>query len=183
MGEEKNNEYYDNIFKKFKHYSLDVDGYNSPWNHLYKMVKGFLNKDDKILELGCGTGQFAEVLINEGYDYVLGMDFSDEAISMSKERCGKNTFVCENIYDFDFSKIDFDTAIALEIFEHIEQDLEVIRRFPKGKKLIFSVPQYDAGGHVRFYPNEKSVTDRFESIFTQIKINNTGSIYVIKGIK
>lgn len=183
MGEEQNKEYYDNLFRKFKHYSLDVNGYDSPWNKVYKLVKKFLNKDERILELGCGTGQFAEVLISEGFNYIYGMDFSQQGISMAKERCKKDFFECVDLYDFDFTKIDFDVAIAVEVFEHIGDDMMIIDKLSKGTRIIFSVPQYDAGGHVRFFPHRKDVVDRFESKFSKFTIDKTGSVFVINAIK
>ena len=183
MGEEKNASYYDNIFNVFPHYALDVNGYNSPWFHISTLVMDMLNKEEKILELGCGTGQFAEILINKGYNYIHGMDFSPQAISMSKERCKKDIFQCENIYKFNFNEIDFDIAICIEVFEHIEKDLMIIRKIPKGKKIIFTVPSYDAGGHVRYFSHKEKVIKRFKSEFTIFDVKENNNIYFICAVK
>ena len=131
---EKNSDYYDNVYKQYKHYSLDVDGYHTCYTQLYLFVKNLLQKEEKILELGCGTGQFAEILINEGYNYKFGIDFSEYAIQLSKERCKINLFMKYDLYDLEISKIDFDTIIALEVFEHLENDIKIINSIPSKKR-------------------------------------------------
>lgn len=51
MREEKNSDYYDDVYKKYKHYSLDIDAINSNYYFLYNFVKKLINKEDKILEI------------------------------------------------------------------------------------------------------------------------------------
>ena len=183
MKEEKDSLYYDNVYKKSKHYSLNVTANNTIYRELYFFVKNLLSKEENILEIGCGTGQFAEMLIKENYKYILGIDFSSEAICVCNKRCKTNLFVCENIYSFNFDIINFETAFALEVFEHIEKDLEVLNKFPKDKRIIFSVPSYDDIAHVRFFKNKDEVINRFEFLFSEFEIYEIGKIFVVNAKK
>lgn len=67
---------------------------------------------------------------------------------MCKERCKKDCFNCDNIYNINFDMIDFDIAISLEVFEHLEKDIYVINKIPKNKRII---PSFDDIAHVRFF--------------------------------
>lgn len=183
MKEEKNNVYYDDVYKKYKHYSLDIDATKSNYHGLYKFVKDLINKEEKILEIGCGTGQFADMLIKDNFNYILGIDFSNQGIDMCKERCKKDCFLCNNIYDFCFNTIDFDVAISLEVFEHLEKDVDVINKLPKDKRLIFSVPTYDDIAHVRFFNNENEIINRFEFLFCKFNVHKLGKIFIIDAIR
>lgn len=181
MGKERTVKFYDDIFKTSKLYSLEASGYDCRYTEMYNEVISNLTKDDKILELGCGTGQLAEMIIKGGFKYVQGVDFSDEAIKIAKQRIQADFFLCDlNLYRF---YIDYDTVIATEVFEHITTDLEIISRLKKGTKVIFSVPNYNNAAHVRFFETSEAVSERYGSLFEDYKVATIGRIYVFKGIK
>lgn len=56
---------------------------------------------------------------------------------------------------------DFRRFVALEFLEHVEDDLGVIEAVPKGALMVFSVPTYDAAGHVRCFASPEEVVDRY----------------------
>lgn len=113
-----------------------------------EIVLDFINKylpekrNLRILDIGCGSGLMLNSL--ESYGQVSGMDMSDDAISFSKEIfSGKveKGFLPANI---PYSKNNFDLVIALDVIEHINEDIEALKNIRthmvEGGKAIITVP-------------------------------------------
>jgi len=64
------------------------------WLQDYRNLKDIINmtlskdgKDDKvILDVGCGTSTFLEFMYEEGYQSLVGIDFSEKVIEVMKQR-------------------------------------------------------------------------------------------------
>ncbi len=179
----KDDKYYDEIYKTSKHYSLEVKPEDCGYYGLYSKIIELLSFSDSILEIGCGTGIFAHLLISQDYNYVLGFDFSVVAVTYSRIRTKSNLFKQINILDFDFNSVQFNTIISLEVFEHIVEDIELINRIPSGKKIIFSVPNFDDVAHVRFFNSIVDVENRYSPLFSEFNIIQFGNIFIINAIK
>ena len=159
-----------------------VSAFESPWSEVYKAVIERLNKEESILEVGCGTGQLAEVLINDGYNYELGFDFSPLGVLYAKRRCKVDLFEVADIYDFDFNR-EYDTLIAIEVLEHICGDLEMIEKIPSGVRVIFSVPNFNCKGHVRYFKDAGDVVIRYGYLLNNFRLTRIGKIWLIEGVK
>ena len=179
MRIEKGNDYYDMVYNKYDHYSLSVDALHSRYIWLYKRILNKLTKHDNVLEMGCGTGHFAELMLNEGYNYTLGFDFSEVGIGMCRKRCPYGNFLVDSVYEFPFDAFEYDTVVSLEVMEHIEKDIEVLQKIPMGKRILFSVPGYDDQAHVRFFANAEEIEERFSKIFTEFRVETIGKVYII----
>jgi len=149
------------------------DGYSdhplSPyWVVLYDKAIDLLpdNTDIKIAELGCGPGLFAEFLYRKGYRNYWGVDFSESCVEWAIKRVPSYQFEVGNLYDENIQKrfLDYDVFICLETFEHMTNDLAVINAIPKGKEIIFSVPNRDDEAHVRYFLDPQSVANRYSPI-------------------
>lgn len=97
----------------------------------------------RVLDLGCGTG----AVLNEmakSFDPV-GVDMSDQALEYCGER-GLGRLVQGRGEALPFSSGSFDAVVALDVFEHIEDDAsafrEVIRVLAPEGVLILSVPAF-----------------------------------------
>lgn len=88
-----------------------------------------LKKDSRILELGCGTGEFLYHLFTKGYTNSIGIDISEECILESK----KYPIETQNIdvlSFFDKNNYKFDCIYALDFIEHFSKD-EIIHLLTK----------------------------------------------------
>ncbi len=54
----------------------------------------------------------------------------------------------------------------LEVLEHLEADLELLRCLPSGALMILSVPNYDSEGHVRTFESASSVIARYSTLIS-----------------
>lgn len=78
----------------------------------------------KILDIGCGTGNFSFKLAKMGCK-VVGVDISDEMLSIAKEKAERDGIEIEfynmDVYDLDFTDESFDAAFSMAAFESIRE--------------------------------------------------------------
>lgn len=171
MGKEQLSPYYDAIYTSSKSYQ---DGYRvSHYLPTWALVMQLLDKhapvkEPRLLDIGCGTGQFAEFLVNHKTVNYTGLDFSKKAIELAKSRKYHNGFN-RNIPIFIKTDINeqfvwdekFDAYTIMETLEHIENDTEIVSRIPQGAFVIITVPTFDDEGHVRFFTTKEEVLKRY----------------------
>jgi SAM-dependent methyltransferase len=112
------------------------------------------------LDVGCGTGANLERMKARGT--WVGLDASGEAIRFCMER-GHGRLVQARAGRMPFSDNAFDGAVALDLFEHLDDDreaaAEIFRALKPGGRLIVTVPAHPglwgahdlAMGHKRRY--------------------------------
>ena len=116
----------------------------------------------KILEVGCGTGAFAQYVMETLPITYSGFDFANVAIQKARERTGRDDcfFIgdARNAQSYDRQ---YDVIVCLEVLEHIERDLDVIGHWRSGCECICSVPNFNYQTHVRWFQNEKEIASRY----------------------
>ncbi|MCK4818128.1 methyltransferase domain-containing protein, partial [bacterium] len=191
---EKNPNFYDELFSSggwqneyHKHYTESI--YYSAWSRALEWIKQIPNP--KIIEVGCGPGQLANMFFdNEICDY-RGIDFSAVAIEMAKEnnKMHPDVFMVDNAYNSEIFSSDYNTVVLLEVLEHIDNDLLVLNKIRKNAHVIFSVPNYYSYSHMRWFDSKDEILERYgnivdiESIFETNFRPTQNKIYLVKGIK
>ena len=151
-----------------------------------KRYKSF-SKNTKILDLGCGTGEFLAELEKRNCE-VWGIDFDREAIKIARQRFG-----LKNIYSLSFEEFfqkrnlpKFDIITFFEVLEHLDKPLEFIlsvkRLLNPGGKIIFSAPcrermllnlnRWDFPPHHLTRWNEKAISNIFSRHWFNISYVN-----------
>ena len=120
MSIERDPIYYNKIYRESSEYKLHYK--ESVYYQMWKIIILLIPDKTPIIELGCGTGQFAQICIDAGKNYSHGYDFSLEAIMIAKEK-GLN--VCK-LGDIMKIKIGNCIIVCLETLEHI-RDFKVIK--------------------------------------------------------
>lgn len=106
---------------------------------LYKM-----DKNARILDIGCAGGSLLSSLKNQGFKNVTGIDYSEDAVAKCKEK-GLETFLMD-AHHLQFESNTFDVLIASDSLEHLEFDEEALKNWfdilkTNGKLIVF-VPAY-----------------------------------------
>lgn len=191
--EEKGDFYYDTVYTAggenktyHKHYSQTP--YIEIWNKALEIITQV--KNPNILDIGCGVGQFANLLFDNGISNYTGLDFSTVAINLAKKTNVqyKENFLCEDIYTSNIYKKQYNIVTMLEVLEHIEKDIQILGNIRKGINIIFSVPNFTSGGHVRYFKNKSEIVNRYKNIvhikqIFQYNIGSINKIYLVDSIK
>lgn len=182
MGTEQPKEYYDKLMYKYP--SAEIK-----YENLYNSVLNLLpnDKNIKILDSGCGTGGLINVLKNNGYSNITGLDFSTYCINYCKKRFPENNFFSVDLNDNSSKDLinGFSVIIMLEVLEHISNDISIIKKITKDSLVIFSLPNYDSTGHVRFFNNIDEIKDRYSNLLTiisflEIPLKSKFKIFLVK---
>lgn len=142
----------------FLHYTESP--YYKCWKEIWRQK--LLNPKDRILDLGCGPGQFGQMCKDRGVVDYRGVDFSNIAIAQAKVRVPEFSWQCKDIYKYKVPECD--VIVALEVLEHLARDIRLLQRLPKGRRFVCTVPNFDAKNHVRFFPKRLKVEARYSRV-------------------
>lgn len=164
-------EYMNKRFTELEEYSLHYSELNEYQIELYKnildMVKKFPRNVD-ICEMGCGSGQTANMLFDNGYRNYIGIDFSSEAIRKAQKanQTFKEKFVCSDVFSYIRTN-DFGNKtlfLCFEVLEHIGKDCELLEMLPSGTNIVFSVPSFKSFNHLRTFDTISDIENRYRML-------------------
>lgn len=99
----------------------------TPTSEVMEILKEISWRNKKVLDVGCGTGLFAYTAAKKGA-VVLGIDFSETAINIAKEK-----YRLPNLY---FEKSDakeiqgkYDIIVSIGTLEHMDNPLKILQIF------------------------------------------------------
>ena len=94
-------------------------------NLFIQWIKKIAKKSDKILDQGTGVGQYAFSVYRQGFQNVVGMDFSSELLEQANENAKKLgykiKFVKGDIRKMPFKDSEFKIIISGGIVEHVPE--------------------------------------------------------------
>jgi len=180
--------WYDNVYQAaprhyFDHYT------KSPYYFVWSVVADRLRGARAVLEIGCGTGQLAQLLQDQGIQHYTGFDFSRKAIELARKRLPNHDLRVDDARTTQlYREIDHDVVICTEVLEHIEADLAVLAALKPGVRVIATVPNFDFTSHVRFFDNVSQVIARYGSLFEGLDVvtlwsSRTAKFFLLDGIR
>ncbi len=149
------------------------------WGDIIKVKLDVIKKfaGTKILDIGCSKGDYVIYLNNHGYDSY-GCDITkDELWKRSPDK-----FKIGNIYKLPYRDKSFDTLVAFEIFEHLENPPSALKELSRvaSKNIIISVPNCEIPpaffySGLSFYHNiDKTHINRFTEKDIKELLENNG---------
>ena len=185
---EKEPKYYDALFERDSmfHTGYKDSVYYVSWTQVIvflRRIERILKEEVHILEIGSGPGQLTQYLFDEGFINYHGFDFSEKAIALAKAKLPEAHFYVGNALDSISFQQKHNTVICLEVLEHVTEDLEVLENVKSGTHIIFSVPDFDADSHVRWFTSERQIKKRYYRHIDIELIKKVGNIYVCSGIR
>ena len=146
----------------FKHIASTYD-----WNY-----KDLLPADNnaKIMDIGCGLGQFLYWLQQKGYKNFLGVDVSQEMLDIARQKATVKVKKINSIKEFLSAETEsYDLIVMNDVIEHLSKqeiidDLEMIKAvLKKGGKLIIKTNNLAAitGARMRYsdFTHEVGLTE------------------------
>lgn len=184
-------EWYDAVFSESEHY--DVHYTRSAYYFMWSIIVDRLRQASVtcVLEIGCGTGQFAEFLFDEGIGSYVGLDFSEVAVAKARRRVPSYTFIVGDARISDvYSQRRYDAIVCTEVLEHITEDLSVVSRFPTGCRCLCTVPNFPYLSHVRHFLGAHEVIARYGKYFSPCAVTTLRGtrgpnerFYLIDGVR
>lgn len=127
--------------------------YAKYFDKIFPASKGtvnFLSKHligHKILDIGCGSGEYAIGLYNNGYD-ITGIDLDSEMISYARNKNSNIDFSVMNMLKMDEEKFDSiycigNTLVHLSSINEIKEFLKLCNRKINNGTLILQIINYD----------------------------------------
>jgi SAM-dependent methyltransferase len=168
--------------------SLDsLDGADNYAGWIFGMMEPFLGPD--VLEVGAGHGTFTQVLAERGRT-VVATDLSERCIGVLQRRFSRvsNVKIVHGDTSMSADLGPFDTAILINVLEHIEDDNAALRHLWKslkpGGRLVLWVPAFQALysefdrkiGHFRRYRLSKLRSQLTNTGFTVAEIHYANAV-------
>jgi 2-polyprenyl-3-methyl-5-hydroxy-6-metoxy-1,4-benzoquinol methylase len=158
---------------------------SSPWLETYTRVAAMIDPHEEVVDLGCGTGRFVELLYrNDHYARVTGVDWSmtalAEAQAYAKPRHAEAAPPDWKLSDLmewraDGLRAGNTVFTCMEVLEHLEDDLGFVRRVPPGHRFLITVPNFYSESHVRIFAHVSEVFDRYERLLDFRSWSKVGS--------
>jgi len=111
---------------------------------LWPTISDYLNVPGRLLEAGCGTGQWVQFLGKLGHD-VIGVDYAASGLEIGREHNPNLNLIKADFRNLPFEKDSFDYIVSFGAIEHdINGPEEALREFlrvlkPNGR-FMCSVP-------------------------------------------
>ena len=168
--------YFDEHYRNTK----PVDYRDSKYFHLWSMIITVLklNNIKSVLEAGCGDGQFGRMVLNNGINY-RGFDFSKEGL----KHCKLLNVFLGDVTDKSSYEGTEEAIVCTEVLEHIEDDIDIIKKMPEEKLIIISVPDFKHKAHIRRFKSKKEVFKRYGKFFSYFRIAKIRRQYLFWGYK
>src|SRR3954470_5945344 len=92
VGAERSSRWYDKKFATTPTYQGPYQ--DSPYYFLWSVIVDRIRRDGlrRVLEIGCGTGQLAAFLLDQGIDSYVGIDFSAKAVEYARGNAPRGRF-------------------------------------------------------------------------------------------
>jgi SAM-dependent methyltransferase len=127
----------------------------------------------RVLDIGCGPGRLAALLLEQGVERYVGVDFSPVAVAMA----GRNVpdprarFLVGDARDpAIYRDTEYDALICTEVLEHVEADLAIVSAFVPGRRCLCSVPNFPYPSHVRHFADAAEVAARYGPYFDDFDV-------------
>ncbi len=117
------------------------------WRRELRSLLAVTAPESRILEVGCATGEFLELLRRHGRPHVQGIELNPEAAAHARQRYGLDVRDGD-LLDADLPAGAYDLIIMRHVLEHVSDPLTTLRRIhallAPGGRLVVSLPNPDS---------------------------------------
>lgn len=110
-------------------------------NHLASIGK--ISSDDKVLEIGCGTGLFTRLVYQKTKARITATDLSEDLLEEAREKFAQGNFLKDDAMNMQFGNETFDVVFGSSILHHLnlkKSAEEIYRVLKPGGRMVFAEP-------------------------------------------
>ena len=134
-----------NLFEKVYHFIRGIS-----LKRKLKLINSFSSEDKKLLDVGCGTGDFLQIAQQNSWT-VSGIEPNDDARQIANVKTNDSVYNIEQL--LEFPKQSFDVISLWHVLEHLpnleERVSILISLLKENGRLIIAVPNYKS--YVAYY--------------------------------
>jgi ubiquinone/menaquinone biosynthesis C-methylase UbiE len=152
--------------------------------HVRREIKNFFKSRDgqiNVLDAGCGFGQYSYFIAKKFRNSnVIGVDINEERIKGSEKFAREEgienlKFDIADLENLNYEEI-FDLILAVDVLEHIENDVKVLKNFYRALKkdglLIISTPSSFGGSDVHSDEDASFIEEHIRHGYSQDEIKS-----------
>ena len=114
---------------------------------VWRQMEPFLSKRGRILEAGCGLGQWVRFFEMQGFQEAIGLDNCEAAVEKAQCSYPKSKFLSGDICNMQFPDDYFDVIVSYGVLEHFEEGaavpmVEHLRVLKPGGHLVITQPYH-----------------------------------------
>lgn len=129
-----------NLFEKVYHLVRSIS-----LKKKLNLINSFYSEEKNLLDLGCGTGDFLETALKNGW-HVSGIEPNEQARKIANKKANYSVFETAQLLRFEENCFDLITLWhVLEHLPNLEEQIAILKKLlkPKGT-LIIAVPNYNS---------------------------------------
>ncbi|RLG17441.1 hypothetical protein DRN75_03630, partial [Nanoarchaeota archaeon] len=116
------------------------NGYTKTAKRHFEKIRPFIdkfllsvNRQGKILDIGCGPGFLLEYLASRGFESLLGIDVSEAELREAQKRVPTHQLLKENFHRLNFYPKEFSTIFAINSLQYTTKQAldEVLKKINK----------------------------------------------------
>lgn len=143
-------------------------------NPIYWRLKKLIKKQDKILEAGCGFGQWVWALSQEGYK-ITGVDIAKHTVGQLKKTLPDLDVGIADVENLPFKNKSFDVYLSFGVIEHFQDGPEKVlaeanRILKDGGLLFLTVPYLNFFRLLRFGSNSNKQGEFYQYLYSKKEI-------------
>jgi len=137
-------------------WSEDVDEIQA-FLHIQRYERATKEVEGLILDVGCGFGYGSTMLLQMCAQActVVAIDTSNTALSYAKRKYSGPTYIRADAQAFPFKDMSFDSVVALEVIEHVDNDIHLLMEVHRVLR--------DEGILILSTPNTNHLTNRLRN--------------------
>ena len=188
-----------NIKEFFDKMAPRWDEHSNPKPDILQQIIDYaqIKKDDRVIDVACGTGVLIPNLLNKLVSEIYAIDISEEMVKIARSKHKNNKLTIEEGDFTETQKTDYDHVIVHNAYPHFPDKFMLAKAIYKSLKvggrftIAHSISKEQVNGCHHKIENPISVklepaqieAENFRGLFSIDTIKDTPDIYIISGVK